>query len=241
MLYAQTIGRFVAGRRDALARRLVQFRVTPNAITVTGCVISCAAGALLAAGRFRTGALVLVLAGACDMLDGAVAKAMQHTTKFGGVLDSSLDRISDGAIFTGLVVHYARLPRYDCVVVGCLALIGAFCTSYVRARAENVIEKCDVGFWERGERVVYIILALLFSRVPTALYVLAVCGNMTALHRLVHTREQIAGPPGEEHARRPLRLERAIYNVMFWKYDRFTWQYDAAVSAVILFTLLVKL
>jgi len=239
MFYARTIGWFFSTLRDAVARVLIAIGVRPNLLTIIGCIVTCSAGIVLASGHLFAGAVILFFASSFDMLDGAVAKLGKAATKFGGVLDSCLDRLSDGVLFGGLIVYFARIGRIDCVIMSCLAMTGALTTSYVRARAENVIESCKVGFWERPERIVLIMLSLVFNRIPVAIYELGVLSNLTALHRIVHTYE-VLYPPAEYDTEPSFfkRIENAIYDIIFWKYDRFTWQYDIAVTCVVVFTYL---
>jgi len=200
--------------RDATAQLLIRLRVTPNALTLLGLLATAAAGALIAHDRLHLAALGLVIAGAFDVLDGAVARLAGRVTPFGGVLDSTLDRYSDFAIFFGC----AWLVRDDLTMVAVtfFALLGALLTSYVRARAEHVIDKCTVGFFERGERCVFILVALIFGSLPIMLWTLAVFSNLAALQRLAHTavalREKEKGASSRD---RPF-----IVRFLLWDFPR---------------------
>src|SRR6059036_1630666 len=121
---------------------------------------------LLAAGRFQAAALVVIGAGLFDMVDGRVARATSQVTRFGGFFDSVLDRYSDLALFMGLLVYYASINRFFYIVLTAIVMTGSVMISYTRARAENSIPKCKVGFLERPERVVLIILGALAAWIP---------------------------------------------------------------------------
>ena len=254
--FTRGLGSVCARLRDWVARTLLRLGVSPNLLTVIGLILSAAAGVAFAAGtwHFRLGALFVIAAGACDILDGAAAKLGGHTTAFGSVLDSSLDRYSDGFLFGGLLLHWAHRGDQLLAALSLSALIGSFAVSYLRARAENLIDSCKVGFWERGERTVLLLLAALLGVVPGALLLLGTLTHVTALQRLLHTRDRLEGrkdeaPPaaaeGPEGRRpwwglRPLRLWWwLLHRVVFWSYPRATLPYDIAVVSVVVFTLCV--
>ncbi len=173
---------------------LAATRIHPNVLTAIGLVINFWAAVLFAAGLFRTAGVVMILAGLFDMVDGRVARAQGRVTAFGAFFDSVIDRYSDVLLFIGIIVYYARVNRFLYVVVGVVALGGSVMVSYTRARAESLITQCKVGFWERPERIVTIILGGLGNRIAPALWLLAVGTNLTVIHRMFHTwREAEAG------------------------------------------------
>ncbi|MEW6359230.1 MAG: CDP-alcohol phosphatidyltransferase family protein [Planctomycetota bacterium] len=241
MIFAQTIGRLFMRWRDAIAWGLCRLGVHPNILTVAGGFFTLFAGVAIACGTRHTAFALLVLAGAMDMLDGAVAKVGDTKTRFGGVLDSCVDRFSDGALFAGIMVSFASKGETANVLATAMTMIGAFSTSYVRARAECVIDECKVGFWERGERVVLIMIALMSKRLATAMWMLAVLANWTAIHRIYYTWIRLSDRPHEaQEPGLPLhRIEAAVYDLLFWKYNRWSWQYDLGVVASIAFLLIV--
>lgn len=244
MVFAQTIGRSFSWCRDQIARGLCFVGIHPNWITAAGCALTLLAGVALACGKSPLAFGLLFFAGAMDILDGAVAKIGDQRTPFGAVLDSSLDRFSDGAIFTGILVFYAKEQMTKYALAASLAMIGAMATSYVRARAESVVEECKVGFWERAERTVLIMIALLFNHLSTAMCMIAFLANWTAIHRIYYTWLKLHAKPGEpeQEAGLPVsKIEGVFYDVIFWKYDRWSWQYDVAVVASIALLLAVKL
>jgi CDP-diacylglycerol--glycerol-3-phosphate 3-phosphatidyltransferase len=150
-------------------------------------VINIAAAVLLAAGRFRAAGLVIIGAGLFDMVDGRVARETNQVTRFGGFFDSVLDRYSDLALLMGLLVYYGNISRPFYVVLTAIVMTGSVMVSYTRARAENTIPSCKVGFMERPERVVLLIIGAFFDRMAPVLWVIAVLSNITVIHRMVFT------------------------------------------------------
>jgi CDP-diacylglycerol--glycerol-3-phosphate 3-phosphatidyltransferase len=146
----------------------------------------CAAAAF-AADQRRLGGLCLMVAGALDILDGALARVSGQVSPFGAFLDSVLDRYSDLLVLAGLVFLFARLGRLEVVVAVLLALIGTVMVSYTRARAESIDVECRVGFMERGERMLLLILGALLDLLVPAIWVVALGANVTAVHRIAHT------------------------------------------------------
>lgn len=157
---------------------------TANGCTWLGCLCAASAGYLIVLGKFYLAIGFLLVSGFFDLLDGAIARATNTVSKFGGIFDSSLDRYGDAFIFGGISLYF--LLRADVVwgVVSLAALAGAFEVSYVRARAEKDMPSCRIGFWERGERIVYVLLALLIGNLQTAVLVLALGTSWTAFQRL---------------------------------------------------------
>ena len=165
-------------------------KIHPNVLTFIGLVINVYAAVLLASGRFLAAALVIVGAGIFDMVDGRVARATNQVTRFGAFFDSVLDRYSDLALLMGLLVYYGNINRPFYVVLTAVVMTTSVMISYTRARAENAIPKCKVGFLERPERVVLIIVGALFDRMAAVLWVIAVLSNVTVVHRMIYTFQQ---------------------------------------------------
>src|SRR6266852_5081025 len=170
-----------------IVHALALSKIHPNVLTFLGLVINMAAAALLAVGRFRLAGAVIIGAGLFDMVDGRVARETNRVTRFGGFFDSVLDRYSDLALLMGLLVYYATINRFFYIVLTAIVMTGSVMVSYTRARAENTIPKCKVGFLERPERVVLLILGALFDRMASVLWVLAVLSNVTVIHRMIYT------------------------------------------------------
>jgi CDP-diacylglycerol--glycerol-3-phosphate 3-phosphatidyltransferase len=186
----ETLARPLGG----LAKRLAH--VSPDVLTITGLVLNCVACAFFAfAGTvhysnptmLRLGGVVTFFAAIFDMLDGRVARLRGRETKFGAFLDSTMDRYSDMLLYMGLMILYARMDKTPHMVLVWVAAFGSFMTSYARARAESLIPKCTVGFMERPERIVALILGALTNSMSVVLWIIAVFSNLTALQRIIYT------------------------------------------------------
>ena len=173
-----------------IVHALALSKIHPNVLTFLGLVINMAAAALLAVGRFRLAGAVIIGAGLFDMVDGRVARETNRVTRFGGFFDSVLDRYSDLALLVGLLVWYGSINRPFYVVLTAIAMTGSVMVSYTRARAENTIPTCRVGFMERPERVVLVIIGALFLRMAQVLWVIAVLSNLTVVHRMIFTWQE---------------------------------------------------
>ena len=134
--------------------------------------------------------MVVIGAGLFDMVDGRVARETNRVTRFGGFFDSVLDRYSDLAVLVGLLVYYASINRFFYVVLTAIVMTGTVMVSYTRARAENTIPRCKVGFLERPERVVLVIIGALFNRMAPVLWVIAVFSNITVISRMIYTWQE---------------------------------------------------
>jgi CDP-diacylglycerol--glycerol-3-phosphate 3-phosphatidyltransferase len=174
--------------------------VSPDVLTITGLALNGVACAFfaIAGGKdytepnlLRTGGLVALVASIFDMLDGRVARLRGRETKYGAFLDSTMDRYSDMLLYMGLLILYARLDDTPHMVLVWVAAFGSFMTSYARARAESLIESCKVGFLERPERIVLLVLGALTNRVVGVLWIIAVLSNLTAVQRVAYTYSQL--------------------------------------------------
>jgi len=168
--------------------------ISPNVLTFLGLVINIIAALLFGyaevgnqAAMFRYAGLVIIGAGVFDMVDGRVARATGKVTSFGGFFDSVIDRYSDVALYFGLLVYYARANRFFYLVLTAVVMVTSVMVSYTRARAESLIGSCKVGFMERPERIVLVILGALLNRMAPVLWVIAVLGNLTVVHRIIYT------------------------------------------------------
>src|SRR5580704_17022613 len=174
-----------------IVRWLALSKIHPNVLTAFGLVINIGAAALLAVGQFRWAGVVIIGAGVFDMVDGRVARETNRVTRFGGFFDSVLDRYSDLALLVGLLVWYGSINRFFYVVLTAVAMTGCVMVSYTRSRSENCIPSlCKVGFMERPERVVLMIIGALSERMPPVLWVIAVLANLTVIHRMVFTWQE---------------------------------------------------
>ena len=190
MTYTRAIGITFGAVIDRIVRMLALSRIHPNVLTFLGLVINIVAAVLFAAGSFRAAGRVVIGAGLFDMVDGRVARETKRETRFGGYFASVLDRYSDLAVFMGLLVYYASIGRFGYIVLTAVVMTGSVMVSYTRARAECTIPKCKVGFLERPERVVLIILGALFDRMAPVLWVIAVLSNVTVIARMIYTWQE---------------------------------------------------
>src|SRR6266852_4857084 len=190
MTYTRAIGLALNKVILLIVRGLALSKIHPNVLTFLGLVINMGAAWLLSAGQFRWGGVVIICAGLFDMVDGRVARETNRVTRFGGFFDSVLDRYSDLALFMGLLVYYASINRFFYIVLTAIVMTGSVMVSYTRARAEVTIPKCKVGFLERPERVVLIIIGALFDRMAPVLWVIAVLSNLTVIHRMIYTWQE---------------------------------------------------
>jgi CDP-diacylglycerol--glycerol-3-phosphate 3-phosphatidyltransferase len=190
MTYTRLIGITFGWVIEKIVNGLALSRISPNALTFIGLLINILAAWLFADGKMLIAGLVVVGASVFDMVDGRVARATNQVTKFGGFFDSVLDRYSDLALYMGLLVYYASINRFFYIVLTAIAMTGSVMVSYTRARAENSIPKCKVGFLERPERIVLIMIGALFNRMAPVLWVIAVLSNWTVVHRMIYTWQE---------------------------------------------------
>jgi phosphatidylglycerophosphate synthase len=176
-----------------LAAGLSSGRVSPNTLTVLGFIPAVAAGVVFAGGRVRLGGVLLGISGLFDLMDGLVAKLGNRQTRFGALLDSSVDRYAEIAIFIGLAVLFKGATSFYGVM---LALCGSLMVSYVKARAEGLGFSCDSGMLQRPERLVIILVGALLGIgfLRWAVWIVAVLANATALERLLRVRKLMTQP-----------------------------------------------
>jgi CDP-diacylglycerol---glycerol-3-phosphate 3-phosphatidyltransferase len=199
-MFGASIGRGAKRIIDAMVRWLAFGRVNPNILTVIGVVINVGSGVLFGFGEFFWAGIVLIVANLFDMLDGNVARVSGKVTRFGGFLDSSLDRLSDMVSFLGIMVFYAgNTPQHSLlnVTLAGIGWIGSVMVSYTTARSEAFGVKSNVGFLQRPERIVLLIIGALSTfqdsnnffanRMPQVLWVLAIGSFWTFIHRMFYT------------------------------------------------------
>ena len=176
-----------------VAKHLLGKNVNPNLLTFSGFILNAGAALLLAIGYMRGGALAILGAGFCDLLDGAMARNQGRVTPFGAFFDSVMDRYSDLVVLFGILFFYARGGLTSMVVLTSVVLIGTALVPYVRARAEGVIEQCTVGILERPERIVLLAVGALFDLMVPVLWILAVFTHFTVIQRIHYTWKQLKG------------------------------------------------
>ena len=203
-MISEAIG--AGGKRviDAMVRGLARSRINPNMLTFMGLLMNIGCGVLFGYGMFFKAGLLMILANIFDMFDGQVARLRGRVTRFGAFFDSVIDRYSDVIVFVGIMVFYARTTSGRStllVALTGLALVGSVMISYSRARAESLDIACKVGFLERPERVVLLIIGSLtevgpatspfLHKMPQVLWVLAVLSHWTVVHRIYHTWREL--------------------------------------------------
>jgi len=205
----ETFGRPFRWSLDRAAAALDKARVPASLLTLASFTCCIVAGIFFGAGRFTTAGIVMIPAALCDLLARPLAHRQPRTDFFGAFLKSVLHRYADLALFLGLLVYYATVNRFLYALVTGIAMAGAVMVSYSQARAESLIERCRVGFWERPERLGLMILGALVNRIPVVLFILAIGPNFTVIHRIWHTwketeRRRIAAESTAQQLANPL-------------------------------------
>lgn len=191
--------RSLAQRVNKIPTELVaKTRISPNIVTALGLLVALVTAWVLSTGHFFLGGFLVLGSGAFDMLDGAVARISGRSTRFGAILDSTSDRLSEAALFLGLLAYYANQGSFQEVVLVGAALVGSMMTSYVRARAEGLGLKCEVGLFTRPERVILLAIGLIFNQMLVILWIIAVLSNLVAWQRLFYVWQQLRKECKEE-------------------------------------------
>jgi CDP-diacylglycerol--glycerol-3-phosphate 3-phosphatidyltransferase len=175
----------------AIIRVSVALGIHPNTLTLIGVLINVGAAVELGRDHFLVAGIIMVVANIFDFIDGKVAHITGKVSQFGAFWDSTLDRFSDIALFLGLIYLYADLRRTDYVMVASLAMMFSIMTSYARARAESLIEKCKVGFMERPERIVLFMIGAFTDRMGAVLWVILVLSIFTVADRIILTYREL--------------------------------------------------
>src|ERR1700726_3948642 len=202
MSWTSGVGRACGVLLDAIVRLLALSHINANVLTMMGLVVNTYAAFLFGYANgdnqrrmFFYAGLVIIGSGFFDLVDGRVARASNQVTRFGGFFDSVVDRYSDASQFLGLIVFYAGADRFFYVVLTAFVMVSAIMVSYTRARAESLIGSCRVGFMERPERLVLVIIGALFNCMAPVLWVIAVLSTITVIHRMRYTWTRIQDPP----------------------------------------------
>ena len=189
-MLTRTIGRLLVWPIERLAVLVAATGIPPNVITWSALLLNLWAGILFSFGRFAAGGGMMILAGLCDLLDGPVARRQGRVSMFGGFLDSIFDRYADLILFLGLLVYYSHVNRFGYAMLAGAAMAGSVMVSYAKARAESLVPTAEVGFWERPERLVLMILGALTNRMDVVLWILAIGPNITVIRRILRTWQQ---------------------------------------------------
>ena len=186
------------------ARVLLRLRVKPNQISVAGVLLNVAAAGLIVTDGLLLAGVVFLAAGTLDLLDGVLARLANMASRFGAFLDSTLDRISEGLVFSAIAYRFAL--EGDPVGTGLVvvALLGSLLVSYTRARAEGLGVICKVGVVTRAERILLLAVGLMTGFLAQVIYLLCVLTAITVTQRIVQTFRKLAsqGPQPENPTRR---------------------------------------
>ena len=210
----------------------VALGIHPNVLTLIGVLVNVWAAWALAVDRFVLAGVIMICANIFDFIDGKVAHITGKQSEFGAFWDSTLDRFSDIALFLGLIYLYSDLRRTDYVMVSALGLMFSIMTSYARARAESLIEKCKVGFMERPERIVLFMIGAFTDRMAAVMWVILVLSIITVANRIHYTYLVLNDKPAPSGGN---PLAAAFKRAFFWRDERATLPYDLWVIAILSF------
>ena len=194
-----------AEMRELARNRLIESRLTPNAISVTGLIGNLIAAVLILEHYFVLAGIAFILGSLCDMFDGRYSRMSGKGTPFGAFLDSTLDRVEEGIVLAAVAAWFAQQGNDFAVGATVVAVVGSYMVSYTRARAEALGVECKVGIASRAVRVVILSAGLVFGAeelipgldlLEPAIYVMAALTVFTALQRVLHVRRQLAGGAG---------------------------------------------
>jgi CDP-diacylglycerol--glycerol-3-phosphate 3-phosphatidyltransferase len=192
-----------AERRELVRNRLIESRLTPNAISLTGFLLNVLAAVLVWQRYFFLGGIAFIVGSVCDTLDGRYSRMSGKGTPFGAFLDSTLDRMEEGIVLTAVGAYFAAKHDELAVAAVVAAVLFSLMVSYTRARAEALGVECKVGIASRAVRVVILSIGLLFARgaslgdfqlLEASVYVLAGLAIITTFQRIFHVRKQLSAP-----------------------------------------------
>jgi CDP-diacylglycerol---glycerol-3-phosphate 3-phosphatidyltransferase len=185
------VGNLVRTQLQRLGFILARTRLSPNAFTVIGLLLNVVVATIIASGNLVLGGIMALVAGAFDMLDGAVARSTGQVTKFGGFFDSTLDRYSEAIVYFGLLIYLMNTDAgTTAVALLFAAIVGSLMVSYTRARAEAANVNAEVGLFARPERIILLAILLIFDQPVLALWILAIVTNFTTVQRIFHVWRQ---------------------------------------------------
>jgi CDP-diacylglycerol--glycerol-3-phosphate 3-phosphatidyltransferase len=220
----------------AIIKACVALGIHPNTLTLIGVLINVAAACALGVNRFLLAGIIMIVANIFDFIDGKVAQQTNTVSRFGAFWDSTLDRFSDIVLFLGLIYLYSTLRRTDYVMVASLAMMFSIMTSYARARAESLIDKCKVGFMERPERIVLFMIGAFTNRMGGVLWVILILSIFTVADRIYYTYLVLNARPIPRGSRTAAKV---FTRAFFWTDERTTLPYDVMVLTILAFVWLV--
>jgi CDP-diacylglycerol--glycerol-3-phosphate 3-phosphatidyltransferase len=232
MTFTGFIGSIFMFPLRAIIAASVALRIHPNMLTLIGVLINVGAACALGVDRFVLAGVIMIVGNIFDFIDGKVAHITNTVSRFGAFWDSTLDRFSDIALFLGLIYLYADLGRTGYVMVASLAMMFSIMTSYARARAESLIDKCKVGFMERPERIVLFMIGAFTNRMAAVLWVILILSIFTVANRIYYTYLVLSERPMPSGSN---PVSAFLWRAFFWRDERGTMPYDAWVIAILAF------
>jgi CDP-diacylglycerol---glycerol-3-phosphate 3-phosphatidyltransferase len=186
-MLSEKLGHTLDKPLEKLIRISFLSRVHPTWLTVSGLMLNVVSAAFIILGHWRAAAFIIAAAGLCDMLDGATARVLNKTSRFGGFLDSVADRYSDMALITAFIIYYSAGAHLLMVSLCSVAAVGSMMVPYTRARAESFIDSCNIGLMERPERIILLAAGCYWNLVVPVFWILALLTHMTVLQRIYWT------------------------------------------------------
>jgi CDP-diacylglycerol--glycerol-3-phosphate 3-phosphatidyltransferase len=184
--FRKQVERLIRQMLGPVIKFLVRLQVGPNTISVTGFLVTIVAVGLFIGRAPVAAGVIFVLGSLLDVLDGELARASNRVTPFGAVIDSLLDRVSEGVLLIAIAWYFADRGEVAGVVITVAGMLGSVSTSYVRARAEAVGTACTVGWITRPERIIILTLGMIFGQLFAAVVILFVLATLTVIQRTVH-------------------------------------------------------
>ncbi|MCE5258887.1 MAG: CDP-alcohol phosphatidyltransferase family protein [Chloroflexi bacterium] len=189
-MFTEWLRKVTKGILQPVARFLGKLGISPNAITIFGCLLNICIAVVIAEGHLRLGGILLLPAFLLDAFDGAVAREMNHVTKFGAFLDSCLDRVSESVVYVALAWWFMSIGGREQITLAFLSAIGSMMVSYTRARSEGIGIECKVGYFSRVERGLLMIIGLVSGLVTPLLWVMTIGTTLTAVQRMIYVYQK---------------------------------------------------
>lgn len=180
-----------------IARAVFGRNIHPHTLTFMGLAVNVGAGLCLGTGHWRCAGALITIAGLFDLMDGAVARTLDKATKFGGFLDSVIDRYSDILLLMGIIWYYAVRNEPGYTLLACIVLMGCILIPYSRARAEAFLTRCNIGLMERAERTICLAVGSLCGVMEPVLWCLAVLTHITVFQRIYYTWKEMQKLEGQ--------------------------------------------
>jgi CDP-diacylglycerol---glycerol-3-phosphate 3-phosphatidyltransferase len=190
-MLSEKVGHRLDGTLSHIAQLLFGKNINPHTLTLMGLAVNMAAGVCLGTGHWKSAGALITAAGLFDLMDGAVARVLDKVTKFGGFLDSVIDRYSDIVLLMGIIWFYADRQELGYTLLACIVLMGCILIPYSRARAEAFLTRCNIGLMERAERTILLAAGSLFNVMIPVLWCLAVLTHITVFQRIHYTWKEM--------------------------------------------------